>query len=70
MLALMAVIAVVSVSTPLGWRYVAERWFTLPNFFWLVPVLISGADSEPVDLARPERAPRQPCPPIYPGRWA
>ncbi|MDT1823341.1 ubiquinol oxidase subunit II, partial [Acinetobacter baumannii] len=26
--------------TPLGWRYVAERWFTLPNFFWFVPVPI------------------------------
>ena len=36
----MAVIAVVSVWTPLGWRYVAERWFTLPNFFWFVPVPI------------------------------
>ena len=40
LLALMAVIAVVSVWTPLGWRYVAERWFTLPNFFWFVPVPI------------------------------
>lgn len=40
LLALMVVIAVVSVWTPLGWRYVAERWFTLPNFFWFVPVPI------------------------------
>lgn len=40
LLALMAVIAVVSVWTPLGWRYIAERWFTLPNFFWFVPVPI------------------------------
>ena len=40
LLALMAVIAAVSVWTPLGWRYVAERWFTLPNFFWFVPVPI------------------------------
>ncbi|MDU3922854.1 MAG: cytochrome d ubiquinol oxidase subunit II [Klebsiella pneumoniae] len=40
LLALMVVIAVVSVWMPLGWRYVAERWFTLPNFFWFVPVPI------------------------------
>jgi cytochrome d ubiquinol oxidase subunit II len=33
----MAVIAVVSVWTPLGWPSVAERWFTLPNFYWFVP---------------------------------
>ncbi len=39
-LGLVVVIAVVSVWTPLGWRYVAERWFTLPNFFWFVPVPI------------------------------
>ena len=40
LLALMAVIAVVSVWTPLGWPSVAERWFTLPNFYWFVPVPI------------------------------
>lgn len=40
LLALMAVIAVVSVWTPLGWQSVAERWFTLPNFYWFVPVPI------------------------------
>ncbi|MEQ4938774.1 cytochrome d ubiquinol oxidase subunit II, partial [Proteus terrae] len=40
LLALMVVIAAVSVWTPLGWRYVAERWFTLPNFFWFLPVPI------------------------------
>ena len=34
----MVVIAVVSVWTPLGWQYVADRWFTLPNFFWFLPV--------------------------------
>lgn len=38
LLALMAVIAVVSVWTPLGWPSVAERWFTLPNFYWFAPV--------------------------------
>ncbi|MCS5961153.1 hypothetical protein LNP74_24035 [Klebsiella pneumoniae subsp. pneumoniae] len=48
LLALMAVIAVVSVWTPLGWRYVAERWFTLPNFFWLVCGADSGVGTEPV----------------------
>ncbi len=47
LLALMVVIAVVSVWTPLGWRYVAERWFTLPNLYFLLPVpllviLVSG----------------------------
>ena len=38
LLALIAVIAVVSIWTPLGWQFVAERWFTLPNFFWFLPV--------------------------------
>ena len=38
LLALMVVIAVVSVWTPLGWQYVADRWFTLSNFFWFLPV--------------------------------
>lgn len=38
LLALMVVIAVVSVWTPLGWQYVADRWFTFPNFFWFLPV--------------------------------
>ena len=38
LLALIVVIAVVSIWTPLGWQYVAERWFTLPNFFWFLPV--------------------------------
>ena len=40
LLALLGVIAVVSVWTPLGWPAIAERWFTLPNFFWFVPVPI------------------------------
>lgn len=64
LLALMAVIAVVSVWTPLGWRYVAERWFTLPNFFWFVPVpiLVLALSLWIWRLS----APRQPCPPIYP----
>ena len=35
---LIVVIAVVSIWTPLGWQYVAERWFTMPNFFWFLPV--------------------------------
>lgn len=38
LLALMVVIAAVSVWTPLDWQYVADRWFTLPNFFWFLPV--------------------------------
>lgn len=40
LLALLAVIAVVSIWTPLNWQYIAERWFTLPNFYWFVPVPI------------------------------
>ncbi|MBW9350710.1 cytochrome d ubiquinol oxidase subunit II [Citrobacter sp. EC_71] len=40
LLALLAVIAVVSIWTPLSWQYIAERWFTLPNFYWFVPVPI------------------------------
>ncbi len=39
LLALIVVITrVVSIWTPLGWQYVAERWFTLPNF--LVPPVL------------------------------
>ncbi len=38
LLALIAVIAVVSIWTPLGWQFVAERWFSLPNFFYFLPV--------------------------------
>lgn len=64
LLALMAVIAVVSVWTPLGWRYVAERWFTLPNFFWFVPVpiLVLALSLWIWRLS----APRQPRPSLYP----
>ncbi|EFE08982.1 cytochrome d ubiquinol oxidase subunit II [Citrobacter youngae] len=40
LIALLAVIAVVSIWTPLSWQYIAERWFTLPNFYWFVPVPI------------------------------
>ncbi|WP_079224329.1 cytochrome d ubiquinol oxidase subunit II [Citrobacter werkmanii] len=40
LLALLAVIAMVSIWTPLNWQYIAERWFTLPNFYWFVPVPI------------------------------
>ncbi|MCE6962792.1 cytochrome d ubiquinol oxidase subunit II [Enterobacter sp. MW07] len=38
LLALLGVIAVVSIWTPLGWQYVSDRWFSLPNFFWFLPV--------------------------------
>ena len=38
LLALVGVIAVVSIWTPLGWQYVSDRWFSLPNFFWFLPV--------------------------------
>lgn len=38
LLALLAVIAVISLWTPLAHPAIAERWFTLPNLFWLLPV--------------------------------
>lgn len=38
--ALMVVVAVVNVWTPLGWCCVVERWFTLPNSFWFLPAPI------------------------------
>jgi len=38
LLALVGVIAVVSIWTPLGWQYVSDRWLSLPNFFWFLPV--------------------------------
>ena len=63
LLALMAVIAVVSIWTPLGWQFVAERWFTLPNFFWFLPVPVLVAVSQPVDLAADAQS-RQPCPSV------
>ena len=40
LLALLAVVAVVSIWTPLGWQFVADRWFSLPNFFYFLPVPI------------------------------
>ncbi|HBC9223967.1 TPA: cytochrome d ubiquinol oxidase subunit II [Enterobacter cloacae] len=38
LIALIAVIAVVSIWTPLSWQYIAARWFSLPYFFWFAPV--------------------------------
>lgn len=35
---LLGVIAIISVWTPLTHGAIAERWFSLPNFFWFVPV--------------------------------
>jgi cytochrome d ubiquinol oxidase subunit II len=37
-IALLAVIAVISVWTPLTHAAIRERWFSLPNFFWFLPV--------------------------------
>lgn len=37
-LALLAVIAVVSLWTPLAHAEIARRWFSLPNLFWFLPV--------------------------------
>jgi len=43
--ALLAVIAVISVWTPLAHPAIASRWFSLPNLFWFapVPLLVSVA---------------------------
>jgi cytochrome d ubiquinol oxidase subunit II len=38
LLALLAVIAVISLWTPLAQPAIAARWFTLPNLFFLLPV--------------------------------
>ena len=42
---LLAVIAVLSVWTPLAQPQIAQRWFSLPNMFWFlpVPVLVAAA---------------------------
>ena len=39
-LVLLAVIAIVSIWTPLTHPEIAARWFTLPNLFWFLPVPI------------------------------
>ena len=38
LLALLAVIAVISIWTPLAHPVIAARWFTLPNLYFLLPV--------------------------------
>ncbi|WP_061800642.1 cytochrome d ubiquinol oxidase subunit II, partial [Serratia ficaria] len=37
-LALLAIIAIVSIWTPLSHHDIAQRWFTAPNIFWFLPV--------------------------------
>jgi cytochrome d ubiquinol oxidase subunit II len=37
-LALVAVIVIISIWTPLTQPFVRERWFSLPNLFWFSPV--------------------------------
>jgi len=37
---LLAVIGIVSLWTPLAHERIAERWFSLPNLFWFLPVPI------------------------------
>src|SRR5690606_19746345 len=37
-LALLGVIGVISLWTPLHHPAIAERWFSLPNLFWFAPV--------------------------------
>ena len=37
-LALLAVIVIISIWTPLTHPAIAERWFSLPNLFWFAPV--------------------------------
>ena len=50
-LALLAVIAVLSLWTPLAQPQIAQRWFSLPNMFWFLPVplLVAAAG---IDLMR------------------
>jgi cytochrome d ubiquinol oxidase subunit II len=38
LLAVLAFMAAVSIYTPLAFERIAQRWFTLPNFFYLWPV--------------------------------
>lgn len=38
LLVLLAVIGIVSLWTPLAHGDIAQRWFTLPNLFWFLPV--------------------------------
>jgi cytochrome d ubiquinol oxidase subunit II len=40
LLALLAIIVIVSIWTPLEHADIMKRWFTLPNVFWFVPVPI------------------------------
>lgn len=40
LLALLFALAIVSVWTPLAHPNIAERWFSLPNLFWFLPVPI------------------------------
>lgn len=65
LLALMAVIAVVSVWDAVGLALRGGTLVYAAQFLLVRAGADSGVGSEPVDLA-PERAPRQPCPPIYP----
>ena len=37
-LVLLAVIGIVSIWTPLSHGEIAQRWFSLPNLFWFLPV--------------------------------
>jgi cytochrome d ubiquinol oxidase subunit II len=39
-LSLLAVILIVSIWTPIAHGEIAERWFTMPNLFWFLPVPI------------------------------
>jgi cytochrome d ubiquinol oxidase subunit II len=53
-LALLAVIAALSAWTPLAQPQIAQRWFSLPNMFWFlpVPVLVAAAGFELVRRVR------------------
>lgn len=41
--ALMASMLVISLWTPLSQQPIAERWFSLPNFYWLAPLPLLAA---------------------------
>ncbi|MCP6406990.1 cytochrome d ubiquinol oxidase subunit II, partial [Klebsiella pneumoniae] len=38
LLALMVAMGIISLWTPLAHPHIANRWFSLPNLFWFLPV--------------------------------
>lgn len=58
LLALLAAIVAISIWTPLAQPAIAERWFSLPNLFFLLPVpLLVAAISAAMASASQQRQP-------------